>query len=84
MIWQDIVITLCLIAFSYALLPQVYQGFKQKRGFINLQTSGITFAGMYTIAIVYFTLGLTFSTVIALITGTIWLILFVQRIIYKN
>jgi len=84
MVLQDYVITLCLIAFSYALLPQVYQGFKQKKGFINLQTSGITFVGMYAVAAVYLTLGLTFSTVIAFITGTIWFILFVQRIIYKN
>lgn len=84
MVWQDIVITLCLIAFSYALIPQVYQGFKQRKGFINIQTSLITSIGMYTLTFVYFTLNLNFSTIIAFVTGTLWLILFIQGVIYKH
>jgi len=83
MIWQDIIITIIMMAFSYALLPQIYQGFKKRKGFINLQTAGITFIGMYILTYVYFTLGLIFSTFIAFITGTFWLILFIQKIIYK-
>ncbi|MBS3071331.1 hypothetical protein J4407_03480 [Candidatus Pacearchaeota archaeon] len=83
MTWQDIAITVIIIAFSYALLPQVYQGFKQKKGFINLQTSAITSTGMYILCFVYFTLGLYFSTVMAFVTGTLWTILFLQKITYK-
>ena len=83
MIWQDTTIAIVIIAFSYALLPQVYQGFKQKKGLINLQTSTITALGMYILSFVYFTLELYFSTIMSLITGTLWAILFFQKIAYK-
>lgn len=83
MTWQDIVISIVIIAFAYALIPQIYQGFKQKKGFINLQTSGITSIGMYVLTFVYFTLSLYFSTIIGFITGTLWAILFFQKLIYK-
>ena len=82
MSWQDIVITICMILFSYALVPQIYQGFKQKKGFINFQTSLITATGMYVLTITYFTLNLTFSTMMGFITGTLWAILLFQKIIY--
>tara|TARA_Y100000034_G_scaffold71098_1_gene85715 strand:- start:4909 stop:5160 length:252 start_codon:yes stop_codon:yes gene_type:complete len=83
MTWQDIVITITIIAFGYALIPQVYQGFKQKKGFINLQTSGITALGMYVITFVYFTLKLYFSTIVVFITAVFWTILFAQKIVFK-
>jgi len=83
MIWQDLVITISVILFSYALLPQIYQGFKNKKGHINLQTSAITMLGMYAIAITYLTLNLVFSSVMCFITGTMWLILLTQKVIYK-
>lgn len=84
MTWHDTIITICIIFFSYALVPQIYQGFKQKKGFINLQTSLITFIGMYVLAFTYFKLDLIFSTIMAMIAGTLWLILFIQKINYKN
>lgn len=80
---QDTIITIVIVCFSYALIPQVYQGFKNKKGYISLQTSGITAIGMYILAIVYYTLGLIFSATISIITATIWTTLFVQKIIYK-
>jgi len=76
MVWQDIVITIVMISFSYALLPQIYQGFKKKKGFINLQTSGITGLGMFTLAFVYFTLELYFSTIMVFVGAILWTILF--------
>jgi len=81
--WQDYIITLSVLAFSYALIPQIYQGFKKKKGFITIQTSLITSLGMYALTYVYFTLNLYFSTIMVFITGTLWLILFIQKIIYK-
>ena len=36
MIWQDVVIAIVNILFSYALIPQVYKGFKHKKGFVVL------------------------------------------------
>ena len=82
MVWQDIVIFVIMIAFSYALFPQVYLGFKKKKGFVSLQTSLITFIGMYILSVIYLTLNLYFSAVIGFVTGTLWFILFLQRIIY--
>ncbi|MEK6898087.1 MAG: hypothetical protein AABX28_01880 [Nanoarchaeota archaeon] len=84
MIWQDIVISVIIIAFAYALVPQIYQGFKQKRGLINLQTSLITSIGSYILAGVYLTLEFYFSAVLIFISAILWTILFLQKIIYKN
>ncbi len=81
--WQDIVITICIIALSYALIPQIYQGFKQKKGLINLQTSLITSIGVYVLASIYLTLKLYFSTIMSFITAILWTILFIQKIKYK-
>ena len=83
MIWQDITITAVNIIFAYALIPQVYQGFKEKKGFINLQTGLLTALGMYTLAFVFFTLNLIFSTIMVIFVGTLWLSLLIQKIIYK-
>jgi len=83
MIWQDFVITGVNIVFAYALIPQVYQGFKEKKGFINFQTGLLTAIGMYTLAFVFFTLDLMFSTIISIFIGTLWLSLLAQKIIYK-
>ncbi len=81
--WQDYIITLSVLAFSYALIPQIYQGFKKKKGYINLQTSAITAIGMYVLTFTYFTLELYFSTIMVFITGTLWGVLFIQKILYK-
>ncbi len=82
--WQDTIITTIIILFSYALIPQAYQGFKEKKGLINIQTSLITSIGMYVLAFVYNTLNLTFSTIMSILAGTIWLVLLIQKLIYKN
>lgn len=84
MTWQDIVLTIAIILFSYALIPQVYEGFKKKKGLVNLQTSSITAAGMYAVSIVYFTLNLYFSTIIGIINAVLWTLLFIQKLIYKS
>jgi len=81
--WQDIVITVSVILFGYALIPQIIQGFRKKKQDINLQTSAITAGGMYAIMIAYLTLNLMFSTITVAITGTLWLIIALQKIVYK-
>lgn len=82
MVWQDIVITIASIVFSLALFPQVYYGFKNKKGTITYATSVPTFIGLYAIAVSYLSLGLYFSAGMSVITGTLWLIFFIQRIKY--
>jgi uncharacterized protein with PQ loop repeat len=82
--WQDIVLMIVSILLSYALIPQVIKGFKSKRRLISIETSIITFLGLYVASYIYLTLNLYFTTIVTFITGTLWLILFIQSIIYKK
>lgn len=83
MVWQDIVIAFVNVLLGYALIPQVIYGFKKKKKTITTQTSLITFIGLCSLVICYFTLNLYFSTIVTFLTSLLWLILFVQSIIYK-
>jgi len=82
MIWQDIVIAIVNVLLSYALIPQVYQGFKHKKSTVVLQTGLITTLGLYVMAVMFATLGLYFSTVLTVVTGTLWLLLLLKTIVY--
>jgi hypothetical protein len=84
MVWQDLVIAIANILFGYSLAYQVYVGFKEKRGYLTLQTSLLTFVSLYAIAVAYSTLDLFVSTIVCIFNGTMWVLLFVQRIIYKK
>ncbi len=79
MMWQDIVIAISVIAFSYALIPQVISGFK-KKSFVNLQTSGITAFFLYVCSVVFYTLGLYFTMIMDFIAASLWLVLFLQKL----
>ncbi len=80
MIWQDIAITIANIIASYALIPQVYYGFRYKKGMITKQTGFLTTLSLYVFALSYFTLGLYVSTASSFITGSLWLTLFLQTL----
>lgn len=82
MIWQDIVITIANLLFTYALLPQVYHGFKAKKGVMVFQTAVLTTLGLYAMAVAFLTLNLLFSGIISTINGTLWALLLIQRLIY--
>ena len=84
MIWQDSVITIVGIILSISLIPQVHHGFKEKTGPIKYQTSVPTFIGLYIISFAYITLSLYLSAASIFLTGTLWLILFIQRLIYEK
>lgn len=84
MVWQDLVIAIANVVFSISLFPQVYYGFRRKMGLITLATSLPTFAGLYIMAFALFTLFLYYSAALTFITGTLWLILFVQRLVFKG
>ena len=83
MIWQDIIIFIASLLFSYALVPQVYQGFKKRKGDIHLQTALINSIGMYIVAICFIRLALNFSGILGISTATLWAILAYQRMKYK-
>lgn len=84
MVWQDIVISVVNIVLSASLLPEVYLGFKEKKGFMTLRTSIPTTLGLYTLSLVYYSLNLYFSLLTSLLTATLWLFLLIQRILYKK
>lgn len=82
--WQDIVISIANIMFSSSVVYQVYYGFKKKKGLITLTTAIMTIIGLIAIAITFFTLSLHFSAIISIISAFFWLILFIQRIVFKK
>ena len=84
MVWQDTVISIINAVFVVSLLPQAYNGFKQKKGYITAATSVPTFIGLYVMAFCTFTLELYYSTATIALCATIWFILFIQRILYSK
>lgn len=82
MVWQDIIIAIANVLFGYSLAYQVYLGYKEKKGFLALRASFLTAIGLYAMSFAFFSLMLYISSVVAFFSGTIWLLLFVQRLIY--
>ncbi len=82
--WQDIALSIILIILNIALILQVIEGFKTKKKAIAFSTGLITVIGLYFACFIYFTLNLYFSALIEFLGGTLWLILFIQSIIYKK
>lgn len=83
MIWQDLIAAACTALFTYALIPQVIKGFKTKKRTIEFQTGLITFVCLYILAITMVTLELYYTASMNVCAGTLWLILFIQRCIYR-
>jgi hypothetical protein len=84
MVWQDVVITLANIAFTYSLIHQVFHGFKTKKAHLTLTAAALTSLGLYATSFCFFTLGLISSGVTIAINGTLWLILLVQTLKYGS
>jgi len=82
--WQDIVITIGNLVFTIALIPQVYSGFKEKIGPIKYQASVPTFIFLYIFVFTFYSLHLYLSAIVSIFSGTMWLLLFIQRLIYKK
>ncbi|MDP3880879.1 MAG: hypothetical protein Q8Q32_01710 [bacterium] len=84
MIWQDIAITIASVVFTVALVPQLVYGFREKRASMQRITSIPTFIGLYVVAFSYFTLELYFSCAITSMAATIWLLFYIQTILYAK
>ena len=84
MIWQDMVIAIASVLFGYSLTYQVYGGFRERKGFLTLQTSLLTTIGLYALTFAFFTLNLFVSTIVSTFNGTMWLLLFIRGLIYKK
>jgi hypothetical protein len=83
MLWQDIIIAIAQIIFSYALIFQVYYGFKNKKSSVTVKTSALTFFGIYMLLFAFISLGLYFSTLSSLISAFCWYLLLIQGILYR-
>ena len=84
MLWQDYVFSGATIAFSYALIPQIIKGFREKKANITTQTAAITSTGLYVCAGVAYTLDLYLTTGLYTVAATLWGVLMYQSIKYRN
>ncbi len=84
MIWQDIIIAIANLLFTISLITQVSYGFKRRKGLLTLPTAGLTTIGLYAISICFFTLGLLISGFVSGFNATLWLTLFIQRIVFQK
>lgn len=84
MLWQDYVFSSAAIAFSYALIPQIVKGLRERKADISTQTSIITSAGLYVCSITAYTLGLYLTTILYLVTAILWSILLYQSVRYRD
>ncbi|MFW5704433.1 MAG: hypothetical protein ACOCXG_01195 [Nanoarchaeota archaeon] len=83
MLWQDVIITLANVLFMVSLANQVLYGFKHKKISITLFTSALTAIGLFAMGTAFLSLNLILSPIVAYLSGLLWTILFIQRIIYK-
>lgn len=83
MLWQDAVIAGASIIFMYALVPQVFKGFKEKKSHITIQTSFLTAIALYVVAGAQLTLHLYAATIITSLTAGLWTLLLLQCLAYR-
>ena len=72
--WQDVVLTIGQVIFIIALFPSILS--KDKPA---LQTSMVTSAVAFSIAVVYLTLSIPFAAISAALNGALWFVLAVQK-----
>ncbi|NOR85121.1 hypothetical protein GQ473_03310 [archaeon] len=84
MVWQDFVISIVNVVFMVALVPQIYSGFKLKKGTVLIATSLPTCIGLYVMAVTYYTLQLYYSSFVTVSGGILWMIFVIQRVMYKT
>ena len=82
--WQDTAVFVGTFLLSYGLAFQVYRNFKQKKCEVEAQTSCISAMGVMAICVSVATLGLLYSAIINGIVALLWVVLFIQRLVYKN
>jgi hypothetical protein len=80
--WQDIVIAIVGLSFGFMLLPQLRDVIGGKS--INILTAGLTTAGLYIMAVTFYTLEMWITVFAEIFSGTVWLLLFVYSIKNKR
>lgn len=82
--WQDYVFSGAAVAFSYALIPQIIKGFRERKSNIETQTAFITSSGLYVCGVTAYTLDLDLTAALYGVSGTLWGVLLFQSIKYKG
>ena len=81
--WQDVVIGVVSVLFGFILLPQLRDVWHGKT-ILNIYTAGFTTVGLYILAFTFSTMGYWVSVTSEIISGTVWLLLFVLSIRNKG
>lgn len=81
--WQDIVMGICGIAFSYALFPQIVLHYKIEVVELSWQTINITVLGLFGMFVCTLTLKLWFTSIINLLCMCMWIIFGIQKKLYQ-
>lgn len=81
---EDYIVAGASIAISYALIPQVYKGFKEKQPNVSKQTGIITTTSLYAMAGSFLSADLNYSAITSAIAGTEWAILTAQSFMYRK
>jgi len=80
--WQDIVIALVGLSFGLMLFPQLRDVIRGKS--VNIYTAGLTTAGLYVLALTFFTLEMWITVIAETFAGTVWFLLFFFSVINKR
>ncbi len=80
--WQDIVIALVGLSFGLMLFPQLRDVIHGKS--VNIYTAGLTTAGLYVLALTFFTLEMWITVIAETFAGTVWFLLFFFSVINKR
>lgn len=79
MIWQDIIIAICLLTLGFALIPTILNKHKPEPS-----TSGLYAGAITVLTVTFVTLGLWFSAFAQGFCALLWYILLVQVLLIKR
>jgi len=82
MTWQDIVLSVVSISFTYSLIPQIIYSVKKQSVDISWQTLIITSIGLLVMAVTLGTINLNLTAITTWITSFCWFILLFIKIEY--
>lgn len=82
---QDKIIAIVTFLFSYSLVPQVWRVYKMKQASqFSWQTVGITSAGLWVYAVVFFSMGMYYSAAMEVVAASCWTALLVAKVLFKD
>ncbi len=82
--WQDLVVSSANLVFIVSLTIQIMYGYKRKLALISKGTSIPTFIALYAMSLSFLTISLYLSSAMMFISGSLWVVLLVQSMIYKE